>query len=315
MNRKRTFIFILIAVVLAIFYYAKLHKPAAGPMSAFSPEAAQSFVLDVPAHDTVNRLSLYDRSKDSTIVFEKDSKNNWHIVSPVHFPAEPLIVDGFATLLKRTPRLRPLSTHEVDLKDFGFDQPNLKICVGISKHKDRCLLIGGNSVIGQGAYAKWEHESAYFLVEEIFLKSFDKTLYSVRRKQIFHLLEGEISEIRFESGKKKINLVHLGKHWILPGRVESAIGSQILDQLLVELSSLYVKEFLDEENPDDLKSKWNPPARTIWIVFGDGSQQVLIQGRQAQGRDAYFARFNEPETIFLVSRGKLDHLEETFSAI
>ena len=223
MSGRRTLFFVLIAGILAIFYYAKLHKPATGPMSAFSPEVAQSFVLDVPAHESVNRLSFYDRSKDSTIIFEKDSKNSWHIVSPVHFPAEPLIVDGFVTLLKRTPRLRPLSTHEVDLKDFGFDQPKLKICVGISKHKDRCLLIGGNSVIGQGAYAKWEDEAAYFLLEEIFLKSFDKTLYSIRRKQIFHLLDGEISEIRFESAKKKINLVHSGKHWIFPGRVESAI--------------------------------------------------------------------------------------------
>ncbi len=315
MSSKRTLVFILIVVVLAIFYYAKLYKPTTGPMSAFSPEVAQSFILDVPAHDNVNRLSLYDKSKDSTIVFEKDSKNTWHIVSPVHFPAEPLIVDGFVTLLRKTPRLRPLSAHEVDLKDFGFDQPNLKICVGVSQHKDRCLLIGGKSVIGQGAYAKWEHETAYFLVEEIFLKSFDKTLYSVRRKQIFHLLEDEISEIHFESGKNKINLVHSGKQWTLRGRFEATIAPQIPSQLLLELSSLYVKEFLDDKNPDELKSKLKSPARTIRIVFRDGSEQVLLQGKSAQGRDAYFARFNEPETVFLVSRGKLDHLEETFSAI
>ncbi len=314
MNRKKTLIFVSIAFVLAVFYYAKLHKPSTAPMSAFSPEVAQSFVLNVPAQD-IRELSLYDRSKESEIMLKKDSKNTWHVASPVHFPAETLIIDGLVALLTRTPRLRALSAQGVDLKDLGFEEPNLKICVGISKHKDRCLFIGGKSVIGDGAYAKWKHEDVYFLVEDIFLKSFDKTLYSVRKKQIFYIKEDDIAEILFESGKKKISLVHTGKQWTLRGRFEANVAPQIPKQLLLELSSLYVKEFLDEENPDELKSKLKSPARTIRILLRDGSEQILLQGKSAQGKDAYFVRFNQPETVFLISKGKLDHLEETFSAI
>jgi len=313
---KRTLLFIVILAALSVFYYLKLYqKPSADQPAAFSVDAAQRYILELQNQEAIKTLSIHDPSKKTAILFERNFKSGWHIVSPVHFPAEPLIMDGFVTLLKLTPRLRHLSLNGLDGKDFGFDNPRLKICLSTSNRKDRCLLIGGDPVIGQGAYAKWEDETTYFLVEPVFLKSFDKTLYTVRRKQIFNLLDNEITSIRFESSKKEIHIVHQGKHWMFQKPVESIIGPQAMDLLLTELSSLYVKEFLDDEKSADLKPKFKKAVRTVRVLFRDGSEQVLIQGGQAGGRDAYYARLSEPETLFLVSQGKLNHLEEAFSKL
>lgn len=316
MNWKRTLFFVAALSALSFFYYAKLYqKPSSNPVHSFSVEAVPRYVLELAKDDFVENLSLYDQSKATTISFEKDDNGHWRIVSPVPFPAEPLIVDGFITLLKLTPRSRHLLMNQLDPKDFGFDEPHLKICIGISDQKPRCLLIGSNSAIGQGAYAKWDDEESYFLVEEVFVKSFDKTLYSVRKKQIFSLLDDEIASIHFESSKKEIDILHEGKFWTLKKPIESAIGNQTMNMLLTELNGLYVKEFLDGEETSKLKSQLKQALRTIRVNFRNRYEQVLIQGQEANGRDAYYARLSEPETLFLVSKGKLNHLEEAFSKL
>lgn len=316
MSWKRTLCLTAALAVLVIFYYSKLyHRLSADHLPAFSVEAVQSYILELKNNDAVHSLSIHDSSKATTILFEKDSNHKWQIVSPGRFPAEPLIVDGFVSLLKLTPRSRHLSLKGLSENDFGFHEPRLKICIRVSGRKDRCLLIGANSVIGQGAYAKWEHEDTYFLVEENFLKAFDKTLYAVRKKQIFNLLDDKISSVHFKSAKHEIEIIQQDKDWILQKPVKSALSAQVMDALLVELMSLYVKEFLDEEKINPAKLKLNRPLRTIQIHFYGGTEQILIQGKEAAGHDAFFARSSEPETIFLISRSKFNHLEESFSKL
>ncbi|GEM_PF-4713928 len=317
MSWRRTLFFLFILISLAVFYYFKLYEqPKINSFSSFSTEPTQSHILETNNQEAVKRLSIQDDSKRTTISFEKDSTNQWQIISPVSFPAEPLIVDGLVTLLKLSPKSRALSLTGLDLKDFGFARPRLKICVGVtSAHKDRCLLIGSQSAIGEGAYAKWENENIYFLVEPAFLKSFDKTLYAVRKKQIFNLLNDEIKSIHFQSSKKEIEIIYQNKQWMLKKPLKAAIAPETMDPLLTELSGLYVKEFLDDQTKSDLSSKFNQAARTIQVIFQNGSEQVLIQGSEANGWDAFYARLNKPETIFLVSRGKLNKIEEIFSKL
>lgn len=316
MNWKRTLFFVAALSILSVFYYLKLyHQSTNDLIPAFSVEAAPRYVLEFNQDGLVKSISLSDQLKGTTLSFKRDARGNWQIVSPVFFPAEPLIIDGFVTLLKLTPRLRNLQANQLNPKDFGFDDPSLKICVEVSNHNLRCLLIGNKSVIGDGAYAKWDNEESYFLVEQVFLKSFDKTLYSVRKKQIFSLLNDEIASIHFQSSKKEFHIIHEGKYWTLQKPIESAIGEQAMNTLLTELNGLYVKEFLEGEETSKFKSKVKQALRTVRVIFRNQTEQVLIQGQEANGRDAYYARLSEPETLFLVSKGKLNHLEEAFSKV
>lgn len=315
MNWKRTLFFVAALSALSVFYYSKLYQKPVTPIHHFSSEASPKYILPLGQSDFVKRVSLYDQSKATTISFEKNSNGSWQIISPVHFPAEPLIVDGLVTLLKLTPKLRHLQLNQLDPKEFGFDEPRLKICIGISDQDPRCLLIGSDSVIGQGAYAKWDDEESYFLVEQVFLKSFDKTLYSVRKKQIFSLLDDEIDSIRFQSDSKEIHIVHDGKYWTLKKPIESAISEQAMNTILTELNGLYVKEFLGEEESSKLKSKVKRALRTVRVTFRNQAEQVLIQGQESTGRDAYYTRLSELKTLFLISKGKLNHLEEAFSKL
>lgn len=302
-------------MTLAGFYYLKLHQKQAAinPSSPFSADVVHKPVLELKTQNALSRMTIQDRSKGTVISFERDGKDQWQITSPILFPAESLVVDGLVALLKLTPRIRSLDFSGLAAHDYGFDEPRLKICVALSNQKDKCLLIGNDSAIGKAAYAKWDSEDIYFLVEPIFLQSFDKTLYAVLKKQIFSFSEDEITSIHFETNKKEMNLFHENGHWVRQKPAESMMSRQAMENILTELGNLYIKEFLSEEETASLKIKWDRPVRKIQISFRDGSQQTLLQGKAASGKAAYYARLGHLENVFLVSAAKLDHLDKVFT--
>ncbi len=316
MTWKRTALFFLVFVGVASFYYfkARTQYPSEAVFS-FSPESAQATVLAISEKKLVSRLTLRDTSKGTVISFARQGEHTWRIAQPIDYPAESVILDGLVGLLKLTPRMRQLSFEGLQEKEFGFDAPRFSICVSTDFSKEQCLFIGSDAVIAKGAYAKWNDEAKYFLVDRTFITAFDKTLYSVRKKQIFTLLENEASAVHFQSQKREFEIRRQGKHWVLKKPIEAALGSETVNGLLIRLNDLYVKEFLDDQRSDDPALDLKPGRRVIRVKFQDGSEQILVQGREAVGRDAYFAQGPDGKTVLLVSIGKLDKIEDLFRAL
>ena len=317
MSWRKTFFFLLAVAFVASFYYFKAREERfAGDVFSFSREAARTNILTLAEHERVERLTIKDASKGSETAFLKTQDKSWQIIRPIRYPAESLIVDGLVSLLKLSPRARQLSFEGLGADEFGFDKPELTVCVSTDRtSKERCLLVGSNAIIAKGAYAKWEDESKYFLVSRDFLKAFDKTLYSVRKKQIFALLEKDILSIVFLSREKELFIKHDGKNWTLEKPVKATLGSEAMNNLLVQLNGLYVKEFLDGENARNPKLGFEPQSKHIRITFRDGSQETLIQGREAKGKDAYYAKKDDDKIVLLISLGKLDKIENAFRAL
>ena len=314
MSWKRTLFFLLVVVGLAGFYFIKIQGQHSSENSfSFATEAAKTRILALDAKEKVRRMTVRDFLKDTELSFSKSDDQTWRITQPVDYPAESIIVDGLVSLLKLAPQIRPLSLSGLDPHEFGFDTPQLSICIATDlKPEGRCLIVGFDAVVTQGAYAKWNTESKYFLVDSSFLSAFDKTLYSVRKKQIFTLLEKEISLIQFKSSKREFEIKHSGKNWMLEKPEKAMLGNDAINGLFLNLSNLFVKEFLDTARVENRKLGVKPGERIIHVVFQDGSEQVLVQGKEAPGRDAYYALGEDGKTVFLVSLGKLNQIEELF---
>ncbi len=316
MSGKKTVLLLFAFVLIAGFYYFKVRATSSGgSFSSLSAEAARARVLPLESGETIEHLTLKDHLKKTEILLRSVSDHVWQIEQPVRYSAESPVVDGLASLLKLTPRSRPLSMEGSEESELGFDEPRLEICVATTKKpKERCLLIGLDAAVVQGGYAKWEDESTYFLVNSNFLKAFDRTLYSLRKKQIFDLLSQEIVEIQFQSDGKERFLKRQGKNWVLSELKEIGLSTDSVDALLILLNGLYVKEFLDGRLWADSQFGLNSNPKFIRIVFGDGSEQTLMWGSEAAGLDAYYAIGPEDKTPLLVSRGKINQAVEKFGS-
>lgn len=317
MSWKKTVFLLLLLVLTAWFYYGKVRtQSSSGSFSAVSHEApARSRVLPLDSGESIERLTLKDHLKQTEISLSQTADHIWQIDRPVQYPAESLVVDGLASLLRLTPRSRELSLEGREQTGLGFDKPRLEICVSTgSKPVERCLLIGSDAAVVKGGYAKWADESRYFLVNVNFLSAFDKTLYSLRKKQVFDLFGKEISEIQFRSPDKERVLKREGDHWTMSKPNEAGLSSDSVEALLTLIDGLYIKDFLDGETPDDSKFGLTSRQGEIRILFKDGSEQILIWGLEAPGFDAYYALGSENKIPLLISRGKISEVAEKFAS-
>ncbi|MBI4394813.1 MAG: DUF4340 domain-containing protein [Candidatus Omnitrophica bacterium] len=314
MSGRRTLFFLLILIFLTSFYWFKIRgrHPAESNYS-FSTEAAKSRILSLDPNESVRQITIRDTAKETELSFSKSDDQAWRLTKPVDYPAESVIVDGFIGLLKFSPRIRSLSFDPSQSNEFGFDQPELAICMVTNlKSEERCLLIGSKAAVIEGAYAKWRHESKYFLVDPNFLAAFDKTLYTVRKKKIFYLLEKDIRSIQFHAPKAEFEITRSGKDWMLEKPKKAMLGKDAVNTLLVSLENLFVKEFLDTTRMENRKLGLNPGERIFRVVFQDHSEQTLIQGKEASGRDAFYALAEDGKTVVLISSGKLNQIEDLF---
>lgn len=314
MNQKRTLFFLGVLLFLVAFYYLTVHrKPSGENVFSFSPEVKQATVLALENKEQVNRLTINDTEAGTSLSLEREKDGSWQVVQPVRYPAEPIVANGFVSLLKLTPRLRQLSFDPSQAEEFGLDRPRLSVCVSTNlKSKMQCLSVGSDAAIAEGVYARWEHEPRYFLIDSKFLKAFDKTLYSVRKKQVFTLSDQEVTGVQFRSSKQEFKIEKKGEEWMLLEPVKAVLGADAVSDLLVRLNELYVKDFLDPEDFKNSKLDLERGVRVIRITFRDGSRETLIQGREAAGRDAYYARKETADVVLLIAIGKLDRVEETF---
>ncbi len=312
MSWERTSVLLLVVIALAAFYFVKIKRPSENAFS-LATEAAKSRILSLSENETITGISLSDAAKGTKLSLSRSKDQSWRLVEPIDYPAESVVVDGLVSLLKLYPRIRSLSFEGLSLQEFGFDAPRLSICVVTDlKADERCLVIGSDAAVAQGAYAKWNNEAKYFLVDSQFITAFDKTLYSLRKKQIFTPLENDITLIQFRTAKSEFEIKHQGKEWMLEKPSKAIIGNDMMNELLLHLNNVFVKEFLDTARAENRKLGLQPGERLIRVAFQDGLEQKLIQGKESPGRDAYYALGEDGKTVFLVSLGKLDKIDQVF---
>ena len=320
MSQVRTFLLFVILGGIVFLYYQKVKKTpeviSSASVSPFQNESAASYILSLKGGETIKTLKLEDSLERSEIWLEQLSEHKWQIKRPVNDRAESVVIDGFTSLLKLAPRTREISFQGVNPKEFGFDRPGFKVCVATNQsEKERCLLIGEKAVVGDGLYAKWEHEPKFFVINKQFVEVFDQSLYALRKKQIFHVLDQTIESVFFRSQTRELEIRREGKSWFLSKPRQSMAGPDSVSRLMTQLNGLFVKEFLDRENWRNSKLGLKPPVKMVRIRFRDGSEQSLFLGREAAGREAYYGYLESRAVVVLISSGKFNKIEQIFSEL
>lgn len=321
MSWRRTLFLFFIFASLAGFYYVKIGRFSFPKPDVWAPDPSsrQKPILAMSSAEEPFRLSfdLSDNASSKTpgrVTLERKGEKQWQITSPVSVPAEAVVADGLVSVLKLMPRVRELSFEKLSLSEYGLDRPRQKICVETDRNK-RCLWIGSGGALAKGVYAKWEDENKLFLASSELARAFDRTLYSLRQKQVLSFTESQIDSIHVRHLKRELVIQREGNHWLLQKPDAAIVGPSAVEALYSKLIHLYAKDFVDDAHVQDPKLGLVSPAFVIRVFFSDGSQQTLVRGGQAPGLDAYYVQNSERKSVFLVSTGKFRELERAFEAI
>lgn len=313
MNRRRSLLLLLLLLVLVVVYQLNIQK-----LSPRSESSRTDFVsrpgpvLKLSPGEKVVQIDVIDPLKGTELQFTSVKAGEWHMVRPVDYPAESVLVDGLVALLKLSTRIREMTSAGVTLSDFQFDRPILKVCVGTNlSSQKRCLIIGSKAVAAESYYAKWMDESVYFMVDQKFISACDKSAYALRKKQLFELLESGVRSIAYR-GKFSREIRRTGKRWFLLAPKRSALPREQANELLVGLNNLYVKEFLDEKSASDSELGLETNSEMLMVRSGKEQDRSLTVGAEVPGRAAYYAKTNQEPTILLISSAKWNKIREAF---
>ncbi len=298
-----TFTFLFLAVAAL---YARLN-PATLP-GVLDSTAGPLRVLPLLNDGGVQWMQIQNLEKKETVTLQKKD-GIWRISFPVSYPADPLIAEGLATALKISSKARRLFP-ERGWEEYGLLKPSLKIGVEAEPGRRRYLYLGDASPVGHFVFAKWEGEKEYFLVQADLKKAFERSVYSLRLKQIFRTPPNEITKIHVRALDGDYEILKKGQKWFWMEPIPilgKPVPKKQSDEILAVIADLYVKNFLDEEQGSRQALGFSATSSSVklWGGAAGKTPEVLKIGREAGTQDAYYGLRENEKTVFLVARGNI----------
>lgn len=231
-------------------------------------------LIDLKADD-IRQLSLV--RKDGTLTLEKDDQGSWLIKSPLEAAAD----DGEARRLAES--FSPLRIERVIEKEGAdpkaYEIPTSEVLVWTKGQEAPVrLLIGMENPLDRTVFAQKEGDPRIVLLSSSFKSSLEKTVFDLRRKDIFKFSTADVKTIRLRAKDVAWEAAREEPGWFLKVPVEALAVRYKLDGLLDSLSALRAKEFVAEtKTPETLKAfgldkpeyevRLSLPASNAEIVF------------------------------------------------
>lgn len=315
--RKSALFTALILFAAACFFYFGFPPEKVKDPENLTKENAR--VLPVDEKSPVVWMQIQNLAKNQTVTMQKKGAE-WKMLFPVAYPAETLSVDSLVTALKLSARARRLMP-EKDWEEYGLLKPFIK--VGIQTETGagrRYLYIGEDSPVGPYAYARWEGEKEYFLVQRDLKRAFDRTVYSLREKRVFRVPLKDVTKMRIRSMEQEYEIEKRpeGWYWLEPIRLlGKPLQKKYVDQIITQYGDLFVKEFLDSEKRSEQELGFGLLSPWIKLIGQDKTNAVeqITIGQEMPERDSFVARREGEQIFFLVARENVRKLFQIFETM
>jgi len=279
MKTRTALVYLAVFVVLgAYFYYFEVvrHKSRTEQEEA----ALHLFRID---KDTITTV-LLDKGQPKPISIKRNS--HWHIVGPINSPADELAVESLLTSLTSLKMEREVKNNAEDLQPYGLEKPQLKVSFSANSSRHH-LRIGAKTVVGNQYYASVDQENRVVLIGASQQQSLNKSLFDLRRKELFTFEKDEVKTIAVESAEVEMTLKKLdGERWQSQTKPDARIKSSKVDTLLGRLVWLQAKRFLD--NPVDPVTQLGlAPARIRISLSNKERTETLLLGDSTKDQSVY----------------------------
>ena len=232
-------------------------------------------------------------------VIELKKNKTWEMVKPLSTPADPVVVDGVLQVLGSLKPERKFQPEGKDLNEFGLNPPLVRIDF-MAQGKKFELHLGSKTVAGQAQYVKASLLPDIYLVEAFTIKELDRDVLALREKKVFSLSPDQIEGLEIGVGKRNLQLAKTAQGWAEKGQPEKRLDKNRVESLILDLTWVKAKEFLEgeQENPEwGLKE---PAYRVLLTGGGKGKKnESLWIGAEADGKGFYARSSLHPSALII----------------
>ncbi len=262
---------IILAVVVALF---------AAYMLLFERHQLTS---DEAANEAEKILQGFERDDVVGIVVESDAgrvrlekvEEDWRLREPLDFPADSTAVDSALVALAGLTADRRLDAGEIELAEYGLDDPPAKVTLQMEDGSEIVLAIGDEMPLGAKRPVRLGDAGEIVVAQGYFMLDIELELDDWRSREVVDLAEDQIASIDIDTDTDHIRAVRLDDDWRLVSPLEDTADGEHLRNLVTDLGALRIQEFLEPGvDPGDLGLV--APEYEIMVVRSDGGEAFRL---------------------------------------
>ncbi|MDA0347999.1 MAG: DUF4340 domain-containing protein [Verrucomicrobia bacterium] len=301
MRKQLTVILILLnLVVVALFYLFERPGPdddIKAKRKIFGEEAVDIDYI---------RISGSSLGPDRVL---KKVENNWHLTSPIEWPANFFavgrILNQITFLEKETSFLvSELQAAGRDLASYGLEEPQMKLEFGKGIARTS-ITIGSSTEVGNRIYILSPDQKEIMVIQRGLFDSLLVDLGNLRSQSVFDIPLFEVQTISLQKSYPtplRIRISRFGEDWRFEIPFKTRADRAEVEMVINGLNSLSVQSFETNPEPDLSIYGLDNPKLYLTIEATDKRQTILI-GKQLAGTEGdalYYAKGSENGTIFTI---------------
>jgi hypothetical protein len=228
--------------------------------------------------ETLSGLTI--KTDQYELVFVRMPQQGWVLTAPLTTEADQREVQNLIRALATGTVTRVVEDHPANLTPFGLDNPVTKVTV-IAGAARETFSIGNSGPLSSTLYVLRETDHKVLLTTLAPKDFVNKTLMTFRRKDILHMLQGEVERIRLTYPTTEI-VLYKGQEkpkskWKLRYPIEAEADQTEVRTLLFRLEDLKALGIIDPgPERDALAKRLAMPKVKVAIHTADGDQTVRL---------------------------------------
>jgi hypothetical protein len=270
------------------------------PLS-FSPEA-------------VTAVSL--RTDSLRVRLERQEEGRWRTTEPIRAAADAAKLSNLLRALGQD-QIEAFPETPASLKQAGLDPPRGEIRLTLDGGAEATLFLGakktpeGEKKTG-GVYARRSGEEHLLVLKESFLSEMPHEVADLRDRNLLALDREKVHAVELQTPKGRTLLSKAEDDWRIEEPEEAPADQRIINDLLWDLTSARVTEFVDDTPKTLTPYGLHAPPVRVHLLDQEGKPlSTLILAKAASDKDkGAFVRVGENQAVYLVDAGLYDELNK-----
>ena len=274
------------------------------------------------AAEQAKKLFQFDKEEVKSISLDRDSgsiilkKENggWKLVAPIEAKADETAVEGLASELSSTQVERSLEPGPVDWKDYGLDNPNLKISVGLQDGRRLDLELGDKDFNQDSVFGRIPRLAKVLVLPGLLYTTADKEPVDFRDKTVLEFDREQVREVEIRARRKTYRLQKEGQDWSIREPIQARADRSEIRSLLSDLEFARVEEFV-ERGAGELKTYGlNAPSSRVDLYLGDNrARKTLLVGKKVGSQ--FYAKDDAGEDVFRIKEDLVEKFDLNLSKL
>jgi hypothetical protein len=243
-----------------------------------SEERAETEKKKVLTFEEQAITSLIFKTDRDELVFERSPEKGWMLVKPIRTEVDTRELNNLIRTIVLASVHRVVETNPTALAPFGLETPVTTLTIKAGGTEE-ILLIGDTGPLSSTLYVLRNSDHALLLTDMAPKDFVNKSLMTFRRKDILHLISGDVDRLRLTYPTTEIVLYRVSDKpkpkWKIRYPVEAEADLNEVRMLLLRLEDLKAMGIVDPGPSRDVLARTLKQPKVKITVHGSGGDQTV----------------------------------------